>query len=358
MDHMRYTPRLLGVQTVLLMTVFAGAGCSSSHVDKAGGSAGTKPLVLTLAAHDDDEAYGTFAAAVARLSHGSMRIRIVGNWGVTGDRRELDFERRIVGAVRVGKVQLGIVAVRVWDTLGVDSFQALVAPFLIDSLELEREAIGSTLATQALATVSQGGVVGIALLPGRLRRPLGITRPLIGAGDYRGAKIGTRPGAVARAAFRALGARPASYVPGVLSGFDGTEQDALTITQNSYDAGARSFAANVVFWPKPQTLVMNRSAFDRLSPHQQQILRTSGRDAVAPELVRIARDQRLGLSALCAARTVALVSASQADLATLRKAVQPVYDQLGRDQLTRRWIAQIRRLKATQASPADVARCP
>lgn len=344
----------------LLATVALGAGpagCSGSHVDKAGGSAPAKQLVLTLAAHDDDYAYGAFAAAVRRLSHGSIRIRILGAWGATGDRRELNFERGIVRAVHAGRVQLGIVGVRVWDTFGVDSFQALLAPFLIDSLELERRAIESPSAGPAMATVLRTGVVAIALLPGRLRSPLGITRPLIRAQDYRGAKFAARSGAVDWASLRALGARPESYIPGVLAGFDAAELDPLTITQNGYDAGARTIAANVVLWPKPQTLVMNRAAFDRLTPDQMQILRRAGRDAVAPELVRIVHDERLGLSALCAARTVALVTASRADLAALRKAVQPVYDRLRRDPLTRAWISQILHLKATRAFPTDVMRC-
>jgi len=336
----------------------AAAACAGSHLDKAGGSDPTKPVVLALAAHDDDEAYGSFAAAVARLSSGSMRINVVGDWGATGDRRELDYERRIVGAVRAGKVQLGIVGVRIWDTLGINSFQALLAPFLVDSLRLERSAIESAPATRALATVERQGVVGIALLPGRLRRPLGITRPLIGAGDYRGAKFGMRPGAVARATLRALGARPAPYIPGGLVGFDAAELDPLTITENSYDADARTIAANVVLWPKPQTLVMNRTAFNRLSPEQRLILRRAGRDAVAPELIRIAHDERLGLSALCAARTVALVNASQAELAALRRTVRPVYDQLRRDPLTRAWITQILHRKGTPAAHKDVMRCP
>jgi TRAP-type C4-dicarboxylate transport system substrate-binding protein len=318
--------------------------------------ASNEPLVLTLATHDDDEGYGTFAAAVARISQAAIRIRVAGNWGATGDRRELDYEPEIVGAVRAGKVQLGIVGARVWDTLGVDSFQALLAPFLIDSLRLERRAIESAPATRALATVERGGVVGIALLPGRLRRPLGITRPLVAPRDYRRAKIGTRPGAVAWATFRALGARPASYIPGWLSGFDGAEQDPLTITENGYDGGARALTGNVVFWPKPQTVVMNRSAYEALTPEQQRILREAGREAVAPELARIRRDQRLGLSTLCAGK-VPVRPASAADLAALRKAAQPVYDDIKREPFTRRWIAQILQMKAAQASVGAV-RCP
>ena len=349
--------RALGAVLTAAVLAALAAGCSVSHADKAGGSRPAKPLVLTLAAHDDDEAYSTFAAAVERLSHGAIAVKIIGNWGVTGDRRELDFERGIIGAVRAGKVQLGIVGVRIWDTLGVDAFQALVAPFLIDSLELERRAIESPLASRALAMVEQHGVVGIAVLPGRLRRPLGITRPLIGVEDYRGAKIGTRPGAIARRTFRALGAQPATYVPTLLSGFDGAENDPLTIAENSYDEGARALTGNVVLWPKPQTIVMNRRAYDSLRPAQQRILRAAGREAVVPELERIIRDQRFGLTTLCAAK-LHVVTATPADLAALRKAVGPVYDQLRRDPLTRRWIAEIVHVKATQMSRPDVARCP
>src|SRR5262249_36469459 len=102
------------IAAALFATVVLGvaaAGCRGSHVDKAGGSAPAKPLVLTLATHDDDYAYGTFAAAVARLSGGSMRIRIAMGWRNTGDRAEIDYERGVVADVRSGKVPLGIVGV-------------------------------------------------------------------------------------------------------------------------------------------------------------------------------------------------------------------------------------------------------
>ena len=328
------------------------AGCGGGRVDKVG-SPVEKPLVLTLAAHDDDEAYGTFAAAVDRLSGGSLRIRIAENWRVTGTRRELDYERGIVADIRRGTVPLGIVGVRVWDTLGVRSFQALVAPFLIDSLALEGKALRSPLVLQALAGVRRDGVVGIALLPGRLRRPLGITRLFGGPTDYRDAKIAIRLGTVAEATFRMLGASPKGYIPGDVAGFDGAETDPLTITENGYDQGTRGLTSNVVLWPKPQTIVMNRKAFDALTPRQRQILAEAGRDALAPELARIARDQRLGVSILCSDDWFRLATATPADVAALRKAVQPVYDRIERNPLTRRWIAEIERKRTVP----DVVRC-
>ena len=251
---------------IAALLAFAAAGCGGS-VDKAGGRV-SKPLVLTLAAHDDDEAYGTFAAAVKRLSGGSMRIRIAGNWRVTGDRRELDYERGIVDDVRRGKVAI-------------------------------------------------------------------------------------RLGIVAEETFRALGARPAPEVPVDFTGFDGAEVDPLTITENGWDQGVRGLTANVAFWPKAQTVVMNRKAYAALTPEQRRILAEAGREAVAPELAQIAREQRLGISILCGDHGFRFVNATPAEAVALRKAVQPVYARIERDPLTRRWIAQI----ARERTAPDVVTC-
>jgi TRAP-type C4-dicarboxylate transport system substrate-binding protein len=337
---------------VAISVLAAGVvGCSSARVDKSGGSQPTKPFVLTLAAHDDDEAYGTYAAAVERLSGGSMRIRVARNWRATGT--ELDYERGLVDDVRTGKVALGIVGVRVWDTLGVNSFQALVAPFLIDSLEQQGRALRSPLAAQALASLRRDGVVGIALLPGRLRRPFGITRLLVGPADYRRSTIAIRLGRVAEATFDAVGASTKAYVPVDFTGFDGADTDPLTITQNGWDHGVHGLTSNVVFWPKAQTIVMNRKAFGSLTSDQRRILLDAGAAALEPELARIARDQRLGISVLCGEKTFRFATASPAERAALRAAVQPVYDRIERNLLTRRWIAEIARARTAP----DVVRC-
>src|SRR5262249_23849399 len=191
----------------------------------------------------------------------------------------------------------------------------------------------SPLATRALAGVERKGVIGIALLPGRLRRPLGITRPLVRPRDYRGAKIGIRLGKDAKATFDALGAKAEGYVTGDLSGFDGAELDPLTITANSFDAGARALTANVVLWPKAQTIVMNHAGFEALRADRRKILEDAGREAVAPELARIARDQQLGLTTLCGYGRLHLAFARPADLAALRRAVEPVYAGLEQNSL-------------------------
>ena len=138
-----------------------------------------------------------------------------------------------------------------------------------------------------------------AVLPGTLRRPLGFARPLVRPSDYTGATVGVAPGGVARATIRVLGARPKAYPPGDVSGLEGAELDLATVAQNAYDELAPTLAANVVLWPRAETIVMNRDAFEALTQEQQKILRRAGREALAPELSRVERDEKAALASLC-----------------------------------------------------------
>jgi TRAP-type transport system periplasmic protein len=336
------------------MLVSVTAGCQGSSSNKAGGSDRARPpLTLTLLTGDSLFA-PEYAAAVERLSGGSMRIEIT----VAGN--QPSYEAKTVEAVRRGIADLGSVGARVWDAFGVTSFRALVAPLLVDSLALEERVLESPLAARMLPDVDRAGVVGVALLPGPLRRPLGLLRTLVAPRDYKGATIAIRFGGVARATFRALGATSKGYVVGTLpAAADGAELDSNTIAENGYDARARALTANVVLWPRPQTIFANRAVFDRLTLSQQNILRRAGREAIGAELARIDKDEAAGLSGICGRGRLSLATASAAELSALRRAVQPVYDALDRDALTRRLIKDIIKLREqAPTASTDAVRCP
>ena len=195
----------------------------------------------------------------------------------------------------------------------------------------------------------------MALLPGPLRRPFGVSRALAGPEDYRGATIGIRPGGVAKAAFGALGAAAKGYVPGALDGFDGAELDPTTIVYSDFERGA--ITANVVLWPKPYSIVMNREAFAALTPEQRELLSRAGREALAPELRQIERDEAEALSDVCRRGRPTLVTATDSERAALREAVQPVYDELERDALTRDLLAEIGELRGDDTAPLESPGC-
>ena len=319
----------------LLTTValaLAASACSGSGVDKAGGTRTKPPVVLTLANHEqgpEDVMY--WIEEVQRRSGGSLRIQVQNQW------RDQDFtyDKGTIADVQAGKVQLAKVATRAYDTVGLDSFQALLAPFLIDNQTLERRVLESDLTGQMLAGTGKLGLVGLAVLPTDLRKPLGLSRPLVAAKDYRGARIGVREGELAKTTFAALGATPVEYVPGgPLNGLDGVELSLGTIRGNAYDQQATAVTANVTFWPRTVTVVMNRRAFESLTPSQRDALQQAGSSVVSRQLAFRLGEEGRDRQILCQ-RGLRFVRASDQELAALRRAVQPVYDQLERNAVTR-----------------------
>lgn len=327
--------------------------------DKAGGDPAERPTVLTLASHDylqGGELEG-LAAAVERLSGGSLQFEVKEGYRFY----EADYERGTIADVRSGAVDAALVGARAWDRVGVESFQALVAPFLVDSFGLEQRVLESPLVERMLAGVEALGLVGVALLPGELRRPLGLTRALVRPADYTGATIGIRPADVARATFGALGAEAQAFQAATsgLAGFDGAESGVATIQNNRYDRDARALTANVVLWPRPTTVVVNANAFEELDSEQQEALRRLGAELTDPMLETLRGTQQASLAAICRAGRLSLVTASPADATALRNAVQPVYDQLERDGLTRELLEGIASMREGLRPAVDEPlRCP
>jgi TRAP-type C4-dicarboxylate transport system substrate-binding protein len=297
----------------------ATSACTGSGVDKAGGTRTKPPVVLTLANHEDaPEDLRFWIEEVQRRSDGSLRIEVTNRWR----QQEADYDKGTIADVQAGKVQLAKVAARAYDTVGVTSFQALLAPFLIDNQTLEQRVLEGELASQMLAGIDRLGLVGLAVLPTDLRKPLGLSRPLVAVEDYRGARIGVREGAIAKATVTALGATPVATVPGgPVGGLDGIEADLDVIRGNGYDQQAKAVTANVTLWPKPVTVVINRKVFESLAAGQQDALRGVGPAVVSRQLdfLRALNEEDRGI--LCR-RGLRFVRASDRDLAALLLRIQ------------------------------------
>jgi TRAP-type C4-dicarboxylate transport system substrate-binding protein len=352
---MHRRPALTRAFTLLaaLVVTLASSACSDKNLDKAGGTRSERPVVLTLANHEvGPQDVQFWIDEVHRRSGGSLRIQVMNRWR----NGEFAYDKATIADIQAGKVQLAKVNARVYDTLGVESFQALVAPFLIDNHTLQRRVLESNLIGEMLAGIGKLGLVGLAVLPTRLRKPLGVSRPLVTVEDYQGARIGTREGEVAEATFTALGAIPVDTIPGVRrDDLDGIELD---FGLNEYEQQANAFTSNVTLWPRPVTLVASRKAFESLTPTQQDALRQAGSAVLSRQL----EDQQ-GLSAsdgriLCR-RGVRFARANNQDLAALRRAVQPVYDMLEGNAETTSFLQRILAMKqdTRDASTPDSPDC-
>jgi TRAP-type C4-dicarboxylate transport system substrate-binding protein len=334
---------------VLTAALAMGASaCGPGNLDKAGAPV-PKPVILTLA-NDSGDLSGAqpFADAVKEVSHGALQARIEGPSARLGD---LDSETELIRAVQAGKAQLGITGTQAFDTIAAGGLQALQAPFLINSYTLQRKVFDSDLPQKMLTALRPTGLVGVGLLPGVLARPFGFSRPLLSASDYRGAKIGMLPSVVATETFRALGATPVSSGP--IATLGGIETDVFT-ADKAFDRPGASLTGNVIFWPWPGVIFMNRRAFESLTAGQQSEL---FRAAAVAQGGKIYLGNDAGyLRDLCR-RGTKVVTASPADLAGLRAAVQPVYRMLEANPSTKALIGQIASIRQAIGGSPDALTC-
>jgi TRAP-type C4-dicarboxylate transport system substrate-binding protein len=339
----------------LAALALAVAACSGSSGDKAGGAEEQEPVVLTFASFTDDiqPQLRVFAEEVVRRSDGTLRIEFKPAWR-PGDP---DAERGTIEDVKAGKADMAWVGARVFDRLGVRSFQALLAPLLVDSYELEGRVFASEIPRSMLAGVEELGVVGIGVLPGPMRKLLGVSRPFLSPSDFDGQVIGGAENELSVRTYQALGATlEALPAGGPLEGLDATEQQLGAIWGNRYNRNAKYVGANVNLWPRPLVIFAGNEAFESLTPKHQGVLREAAAAAV-PEALAAARaeDEEAALQ-LCR-RGLAFALASESELAELRAALEPVYAELTADPETKSDIEVITNVKTEIAASAEAPVC-
>src|SRR4051794_2110587 len=165
-------------------------------------------LTLGTAEHEggpnDSPVLHQFAQRVAELSGGSMRIELL--FARADDTN--DYEQKVIGMVRDGALDLGWSASRAFDVLGVDSFQALQAPFLISSNDLLRGVMASSIPVQMLAGLAGAGLVGLGAYPDQLRHPISYHRPMRSLADFAGTTFRVPRSNASDAIYEALGSKP------------------------------------------------------------------------------------------------------------------------------------------------------
>jgi TRAP-type transport system periplasmic protein len=325
-----------------------GAGCSSGGGDKAGGKPARAPKTLLMAnGNAPSDELVPFGSEVERLSHGDLRVRFANGW--RAGRR--DYEIRLIRDVQAGKIKLGWVGTRAWDSVGVRTFDALHAPFLVDSYALEEQVVTSDLTRRMLAGLEPLRLVGIGVLPGPLRVPALRTAAPTRPAAFAGRRVAIQRSRVGAATMRALGATPVEIPSaGSIATLDGVEQQLSSIFGNGYDLRAKYVAANVNLWPRPLVLFMNAAAYDALDASEQRALRDAARHA-ARRMITIDEAQDADAVAGMCRRGTRIVAATPTGLARLRKAVAPVYADLVRDRTTRELVASIRQMRASLSQP-------
>jgi TRAP-type C4-dicarboxylate transport system substrate-binding protein len=290
-----------------------------------------------------------FAELVESRSDGAIRIEIA--WAAGGDRSE----QGVVERVDAGELDLGWTATRVWDTLGVSSFQALQAPFLITDHAVLRNVLADPIAAEMLGGLEDAGFVGLGLYPDQLRHPLGYAEPLLTLHDFDGAAIRLLPSEATDALVRALGGEAAYGLSGsdldaaIASGeVDGTETS-LGLASEVAPPGS-ILTGNVVWFPRVNALFASDATASSLSERHWAILEDAANEtfAFATDLVPTSET----VDGFCSSGGE-IVAARPEQIRALERAARPVTATMERDPETAAYLDRIRELKAT-SSPAEL----
>jgi TRAP-type C4-dicarboxylate transport system substrate-binding protein len=332
--------------------VLATSGCQAR--DRAGGQADVEVKELTLATTSEPPPQiKAWANEVDQLSKGTLKITFV------KDARagQPKFEAGTIADVSAGKVDLAWVGARAFDQAGMTSFQALLAPLVIDNLELQGKVFDAGIPQEMLSELDELDLVGIGALPGPMRKVLGIRKPFTKPGDFAATVVGIQDSGVADQTFHALGAT-AKPVPAEakLDGLDAYEQQLASIHGNQYADDAKYVTGNLNMWPRPLVIIANHASYDRLAEDQHVIMAAAARDAVAVAMEAERAADTNSATALCKAG-LTFAQSSDADLQAFEKALAPVYAAIRKDTANAAWLDRIEGIKQSLHRAPDGADC-
>lgn len=298
-----------------------------------------EPLDLFLPAVDN------FVHQVGLTSGGALTVGV----DYSFDTGLPDADQQVVEAVAAGEMDLAWVPTRVLDTFGVTTFQALHAPMLVDSVDLQVAIIDSEIAAEMLAGLDELGVTGLALLAGGLRSPFAVEAPLLGPDDYEGITFQSYRSDIQFEAVTALGADPtdlasdqrdAGLINGAIHGYEYQVRYAIVRSTFTF---APYVTLNVALWPETVVLIANPGRFAELADGETAWLHEAVAEAAArsAELVQVDAD----LLAEACGMGAQFADATPEDLSALRRAFEPAYAQLAEDANTAALIADIEALK-------------
>jgi TRAP-type C4-dicarboxylate transport system substrate-binding protein len=347
--------RLLAAALGMLL-VGASACSDEPGTDRAGGDDDVEPVVLQMAQpnHGDPPAQlQRWADEVEERTDGSLRIAFIEAWRLS----EATAEAGTVEDVQAGEVDLAWVGARIFDRVGVNDLRALVTPMAIDSYELQEAVFEAGIPAAMLEGVREIDLVGVGVLPGPMRKVLGVSEPLAGADDFDGKVIGLQDSGVAEDALTSLGATPQALPSSAdLDGVDGYEQQLSSIVGNRYWDVAKYVTANVNLWPRPLVIIAGEEIFQSLEPEHQAVLRDAAAAAVPAAVEESQAEDADAVPEICQ-RGMELISASDDDLASLRAAFEPVYDELRSDPVTADHLDAILSLKEETGAAAEAPQC-
>ena len=330
--------------TATLVATLALAAALPAH----GVMAADPPVTLRFAiVGGEDDGMAPYANAfieeAARRSGGSVVLQPV--WAAGGG-AATGYEQGVARLLVDGSADLALTASRAWDAAGITGLEALETPFLITDDAIAAAVSTSSIADDLLAGMADGGAIGLAMWNEGLQHFVNLSclAPVTAPDQLAGKVIRAVPSAVTLELIETLDATHVFYDEyGPYA--DACKIHALIASLNRTGPvlGLHTFTGDVTLSPKFEVLAANRTAFDRLAPGQQQVLRDAAH-AARDRAIAEYQPEADAAAAWCAKGGSVALAGPDA-VAAFEAALQPVSDRLMTDPVAAGAIEAIQALK-------------
>jgi TRAP-type C4-dicarboxylate transport system substrate-binding protein len=350
--------RAAGAWCAAAVIALTAAGCGGHGVSKAGGAPEAAPdgtITLTFASAQPLPVDTSFAALVAKDSGGHLRLRTI-----YYNARSTSVDVTVALALQAGKLDVGDVGSRAWESLGIGAFRAYQAPFLVTSRELLDQAVTRPVASGVLATLQLAKLTGLAIVPDSIRY-LFSTRPLTTPAQFFGAKIRVNVSETTKEAVESLGAVPVTDIASGPAAIQALRDGQLTaieadpeLAMGEYVHVAPYVLVNAPLFAKTTTLAASSAVLAKLPAADAGWLQEAARQAAAGQANAAA--DRMDWASMCGAGLKPLaVTPSQFD--ALHNAETPTYADLSSDPQTTLAIDRIGEMAASDPRMDSWATC-
>lgn len=304
---------------------------SAALVAAAGPAAAHGPIIIKFShVTTPDTPKGVAAAKFAELADkytfGRVKVEIYPNSQLYKDKEELE-------ALQLGAVQMLAPSNAKFGPIGIKEFEVFDLPYILPDLATLRRVTDGVVGEKLLGLLEPKGMVGLAYWDNGFK-VMSANKKLVAPSDYRGLKFRIQSSKVLEAQFRTLGAVPQvmafsdvyqALQTGVVDGQENTPSNMYT--QKMHEVQKYTTLTNHGYIG--YVVVVNKKFWDELPSEIRDQLKQAMREATAYGNARSAQENQQALDDMVKSGKTELIRLTPEQDAEMRKAMEPVYDEVG-----------------------------
>ena len=304
------------------------AAASVAALVLAGPASAQSPIVLKFshvvaADTPKGKAAEKFKELAEKYTDGKVKVEIYPNSTLYKDKEELE-------ALQLGAVQMLAPSNSKFGPIGIREFEVFDLPYILPDLKTLRKVTDGPLGAKLLKLLDAKGMTGLAYWDNGFKQ-MSANKKLLSPADYKGLKFRIQSSKVLEAQFRALGAIPQvmafsdvyqALQTGVVDGQENTPSNMYT--QKMHEVQKYTTLTNHGYIG--YVVVVNKKFWDELPSQIRDQLKQAMREATAFGNARSAQDNADALDAMVKSGKTELVKLTPEQDAAMRKAMEPVYD--------------------------------